>query len=448
MRQVFRGTLFHLLDDPDRNPEAAVVHDDGALLLEDGHVLEAGPWNDIQPLVKGAPVTRFADSLIVPGFIDCHVHFPQVDMLAAPADDLLHWLSAYAFPAESRFHHEEVAAETARFFLDQLLAHGTTSALVFATAHKVAAEALFAESYARGMRLITGKVLMDVNAPAGISDTAETGFMESRSLIREWHGKGRLGYAVTPRFALTSSARQLELAGRLLADHPGVTLHTHLSENRDEIEAVHRLYPECPDYLGVYEKFGLVTPHSVFAHCLHFTASEWQRMGQSGAGIAFCPMSNLFLGSGLFDCQAAARHGVPLGLGTDVGAGTSLSLLATMNEAYKVGQLQQQRLSAFKLFYLATLGAAKTLRLDDRIGNFTPGKEADFLVLDVSRLPLAKRRWQHAASFVEKLFALAMLGDDRAVARTYVAGTCRYLRDQPPPSRAPARRSVEPDREL
>jgi guanine deaminase len=428
MRQVFRGTVFHLLDDPDRGAEAAVVHEDGALLVEDGHIVEAGSWIDIQPLVKGAPVERFPDGLIVPGFIDCHVHFPQVDMMASPGHNLLHWLSAYAFPAESRFHHEDVAAETARFFLDQLLANGTTSALVFATAHKVAAEALFADAFRRNMRLITGKVLMDVNAPAGISDTAETGYMESRALIRDWHGKGRLGYAVTPRFALTSSERQLELAGRLVADHPGVKLHTHLSENTDEVEAVHRLYPECPDYFGVYEKFGLATPHSVFAHCLHLSPEEWARMAKSGSNVAFCPTSNLFLGSGLFNLKVAEAAGVRVGLGTDVGAGTSLSLFATMNEGYKVCQLHKRTLSAFKLFYLATLGAARTLRLDDKIGNFVSGKEADFLVLDVKHLPLARRRWEHASTFAEKLFALAMLGDDRAVARTYVAGALLHER--------------------
>jgi guanine deaminase len=430
MRQVFRGTVFHLLDDPDQGPEAAAVYDDGAIIVEDGHIAEAGPWAEILPQLKGAPVEHFRDGIIAPGFTDAHVHFPQVDILASPGKNLLHWLSAYAFPAEGRYHHEEVAAEAAHFFLDQLLANGTTSALVFATAHKVAAEALFAESYRRNMRILTGKVLMDVNAPAGISDTAETGYMESRHLIRDWHGKGRLGYAVTPRFALTSSERQLELAGRLLAEHPGVKLHTHLSENNDELDAVHKMFPDCADYVAVYEKFGLVTPHSVFAHCLHLSPSEWVRVGKAGAGIAFCPTSNLFLGSGLFNLAAAETAGARVRLATDVGAGTSLSLLATMNEAYKVCQLQKRTMSAFKLFYLATLGAARTLRLDDKIGNFVSGKEADFLVLDAKALPLLQRRWKYATSIQEKLFALALLGDDRAVARTYVAGTCAYERDK------------------
>jgi guanine deaminase len=427
-RQAFRGTIFHLLDDPASSAEAVGHFEDGGLIVEDGHVAEVGAWNEIAPLLKGTPVEHFRDGLIVPGFIDAHVHYPQVDIVASPGSHLLQWLSAYAFPAESRFHHQDVAAETATFFLDQLLANGTTTALVFATAHKVSADALFAEAFRRNMRLITGKVLMDVNAPAGISDTAETGYQESRALIRAWHGKGRLGYAVTPRFALTSSERQLELAGRVLVEHPGVKLHTHLSENHDELAAVHRAFPDCADYFGVYEKFGLATPHSVFAHCLHLSASEWVRLGRSGAGVAFCPTSNLFLGSGLFNLAAAETAHVRVALGTDVGAGTSLSLLATMNEAFKVCQLQHQASGVLKLFYLATLGGARTLRLDDRIGNFAAGKEADFLVLDAKALPLLQRRWAAAHSIIERLFALAMLGDDRAVARTYIAGELAHGR--------------------
>jgi guanine deaminase len=427
-RQAFRGAIFHLLDDP-AAAGAAIHFDDGVLVVEDGHVAELGAWDDVAPRLAQTPVEHFSHGLIVPGFVDAHVHFPQIDIMASPAPNLLSWLSQYAFPAESRFHHEDVAREAARFFLDQLLRNGTTTALVFATAHKVSAEALFAEALARNMRLVTGKVLMDRGAPAGISDTAETGYMESRSLIRAWHGKGRLGYAVTPRFALTSSERQLELAGRLLTEHPGVHLHTHLSENREELTAVHRQFPDCADYFGVYEKFGLATPHSVFAHCLHLSDGEWTRLGKAGSGVAFCPTSNLFLGSGLFDLTAAEAAGVRVGLGSDVGAGTSLSAFATMNEAYKVCQLRRTPTDAHKLFYLATLGGARTLRLDDKIGNFETGKEADFTVLDAAALPLLRRRWDRAASFSEKLFALAMLGDDRAVSRTYVAGALSYTRD-------------------
>ncbi|MDE2183970.1 MAG: guanine deaminase [Alphaproteobacteria bacterium] len=426
-RHAFRGAIFHLLADPEKDGSAVETFDDGVLVVEDGRVAEIGAWSELAPSVERTPVEHI-DGLIIPGFVDAHVHYPQVDVMGAPGPQLLHWLSAYAFPAEARFGDPDVGRDTAKFFLDQLLANGTTTALVFATAHKVSAEALFAEALARNMRIITGKVLMDRNAPPGISDTAETGYMESRSLIRAWHGKGRLGYAVTPRFALTSSERQLELAGRLLLEHPGVHLHTHLSENGDEIAAVRRLFPNCADYVAVYEKFGLLTPYSVFAHCLHLSDGEWTRLGRSGAAVAFCPTSNLFLGSGLFDLAAAERAGARVGLGSDVGAGTSLSPFATMNEAFKVCQLKKHPLDAAKLLYLATLGGACALRVDDKVGNLAVGKEADFVVLDDKSLPLLARRIAHAPSLPERLFAFAMLGDDRAVARTYVTGVLAHKR--------------------
>ena len=429
-RRAYRASIFHLLGEPSAQDPAtqAEYFEDGVLIVEDGHIAGVGAWDDLATQLAGATVERIG-GLLVPGFVDSHVHFPQVDIVASAGSHLLKWLSDYTFPAEVRFHHKDVAAETARFFLDQLLRNGTTTALVFATAHKVSAEALFEEALARNMRIITGKVLMDKNAPAGISDTAETGYQESRALIRTWHGKGRLGYAVTPRFALTSSERQLELAGRLLTEFPGVRLHTHLSENVEELAAVRRMFPDCPDYFAVYEKFGLATQSSVFAHCVHLSPGEWKRFGESGAGVAFCPTSNLFLGSGLFDLSAAHSVGARVGLGTDVGAGTSLSILATMNEAYKVCQLRSHAVDVFKLFYLATLGGARTIGLGDRIGNFETGKEADFIVLDAKTLPLLGRRLAYAAKLPERLFAFAMLGDDRAVLRTYIAGELAYTRD-------------------
>jgi guanine deaminase len=427
-RKAWRGALFHLTGDPGTDgAEAAHTFDDGVLVVEDGHVVEAGAWDVLGPHLKGVPVEK-TGGLIVPGFVDCHVHYPQTDIIASPGTRLLEWLSSYTFPAEERFRHKEVAQEAARFFLGQLLAHGTTTALVFATVHKVSAEALFEEALARNMRLITGKVLMDRGAPPGICDTAETGYVESRALIRQWHGHGRLGYAVTPRFALTSTAEQLEMAGGLLAENPGVHLHTHLAENHEELAAVRRLFPDCADYLAVYEKFGLATPHSVFAHGIHLSDGEWSRLAKSESNIAFCPTSNLFLGSGLFNLAAAQKAGVAVGLATDVGGGTSLSLLQTMNEAYKVCQLRAHPVDAFKLFYLSTLGAARSLRLDDRIGSFAPGREADFVVLDARGSALLARRLAHARSWAEKLFAFAMLGDDRAVARTYVMGELAYSR--------------------
>lgn len=427
-RQVHRAAIFHLLDDPAQHADAPIFHADGGLIVEDGRVAACGAWTDIAPRVGGAEVVAHPNAVIVPGFVDCHVHFPQIDMIASPGGQLLDWLKNYTFPAEARYADPAVATEAAGFFLDQLLAHGTTTALVFATVHKQSAEALFDAALARNMRLAAGKVLMDRNVPENLSDTAESGHADSADLIRRYHGKGRLTYAITPRFAASSTERQLQLAAQLLAENPGALLQTHLSENDAEIAFVLETYPGCRDYLQAYEQFGLATERSVFAHGIHLSPDEWRRLGAHDSAVAFCPTSNLFLGSGLFDLAAAEAAKVRVGLGTDVGAGTSLSQLASMNEAYKVAQLRRQPMDAAKLFYLATLGAAKALRMDAQIGNFVAGKEADFLVLDLGATPMLARRIAHAASPMDKLFALAILGDDRAVAQTYVMGERAFNR--------------------
>jgi len=426
-RRIHRGAIFHLLDDPQHDPNAAQYIPDGALVIEDGHVADVTPWPDREKF-GGEMVAMHRNGLIVPGFVDCHVHFPQIDMIAAPGGQLLDWLEDYTFPAEKRFADPKIATETAAFFLDQLLRHGTTTALVFATVHKHSAEALFDAALARNMRLAAGKVLMDRNCPEDLRDTAETGHADTADLIRRYHGKGRLTYAITPRFSASSTERQLELAAQLLKENPGVLLQTHMSENEAEIRYVLDTYPDCPDYLSTYEKFGLATDRSVFAHCIHLSPDEWRRMGKHGSAVAFCPTSNLFLGSGLFDLAAAEREKVRVGLGTDVGAGTSLSHFATMNEAYKVGQLRRQPFDAAKLFYLATLGGARALKMDDKIGNFAPGKEADLVVLDPAATPVLAHRLAHASTTADKLFALAILGDDRAVKHTYIMGEHAYGR--------------------
>jgi guanine deaminase len=430
-RQAYRSAIFHLLDNPARGGAALDGYfADGVLVVQDGHIVDAGDWNRIGPtLCPETPVTQFPNALIVPGFVDAHVHYPQLDIIASPAPQLLDWLSHHTFPSESRFADRRIADEAAGFFLDQLLRHGTTTALVFATVHPGSVEALFEAALARDMRLAAGKVMMDCRAPADLCDTAQTSYDDSDTLLQTWHGKGRLSYAVTPRFAVTSSERQLELAGKLLRDNPGVLLHTHISENAEEIAEVRRLFPDCADYLGVYEKFGLVTDRSVFAHGVHLSPDEWHRMGRHGSAVAFCPTSNLFLGSGLFNAAVAEGEHVTVALGTDVGGGTSLSLLQTMNEAFKVGQLRQHMLNPFQLFYLATLGGARALKMDGKIGNFLPGKEADFVVLDLAATPMLQRRIAAATSPAEHLFALAMLGDDRAVAQTFVMGRRAYSRD-------------------
>ncbi len=313
-------------------------------------------------------------------------------------------------------------ARSAEFFLDELLRSGTTTALVYASVHPESADAFFTAAQARGARMIAGKVLMDRHCPEFLRDGADSGYAASKALIARWHGKARLGYAVTPRFAPTSSERQLALAGRLLDEHPGVYLQTHVAENRNEVAWASRLFPGSRSYLDVYDRFGLVRPRSVYAHCLHIDDADRARMGAAGAAMAFCPTSNLFLGSGLFDLAGARRHGVRVGLGTDVGAGTSFCQLRSLDEAYKVAQLAGQRLSPLAAFHLATLGGARALYLDDRIGNFLPGKEADFIVLDPAATPLLARRLRHAANVQDTLFALMMLADDRAIAETWLLG--------------------------
>jgi guanine deaminase len=358
----------------------------------------------------------------VPGFIDCHVHFPQLDIIASYGEQLLDWLKRYAYPAEARFADVDYAREIADVFLDELLRNGTTTALVFGTVHAHSADAILQAAGSRGMRLIAGKVLMDSNCPDELQDTAESAYADSKVLIERWHGKGRLGYAITPRFALTSSGEQLAAAGRLASEYPDVWIHTHLAENKAEVEVIARQFPESRSYLDVYDHYGLLRERSVFAHCLHMDDEDRSCMAAKGGAAAFCPTSNLFLGSGLFDLRAMRAANIRVGLGTDVGGGTSLSLLRTASEAYKVLHLQDQAMPASRALYLATLGAAEALYLDDKIGNFEPGKEADFVVLDPAGSELSERRTRVATSIEETMFAITMLADDRHVAATYIAG--------------------------
>jgi guanine deaminase len=428
-RQAYRAGLLHTLDDPSRTPEAVAHHADGLLVVEDGHVAAFGAHADVAPdLPEGTPVEDLRGKLIVPGFVDAHVHFPQVDVIAAWGAQLLDWLHTYTFPAEQAFADRAHADAVAQVFLDQLLAHGTTSALCFGTVHKTSAEALFEAALSRNMRLVAGKVLMDRNAPDGLTDTVETGRADTEALIRGWGGRGRLGYAVTPRFAVTSSDAQLAMAGELLAAHPRVLLHTHMSENAGEIEEVARRFPRDRDYLAVYERHGLVGRRSVFAHCVHCSDDAFGRLARAGASVAFCPSSNLLLGSGLFPLRRAAGHGVNVALATDVGGGGSFSLLSMMAEGYKVGQLAGEPLDPLHAFYLATLAGARALHIDDRVGSLAPGKEADFVVLDPAATPLIARRTAQARTPAETLFVLAVLADDRAVERTYLMGELAHAR--------------------
>jgi guanine deaminase len=423
--QAFRAAILHSLADPREagTEQSYEYFEDGLLVIEDGQVAQIGHAAELLPRQPaGTEVTEYQDALITPGFIDTHIHYPQTGMIASYGEQLLDWLDTYTFPTERAFADPAHARAIADVFLDELLRNGTTTALVFGSVHKASVDAFFEACEKRNLRMIAGKVLMDRNAPDYLTDTAESAYVDSKELIERWHGKGRLHYAVTPRFAPTSTPEQLTLAGKLFKEYPDLYMHTHLSENRKEIEWVRELFPERKGYLDVYDHHGLIGARSVFAHGLHLCDDECKRLGETGSAVAFCPTSNLFLGSGLFDLEKVEGFGVRVGLGTDVGAGTSFSQLQTLNEAYKVMQLQGKKLDPFKSLYLATLGGARALYLDDRIGNLQPGKDADFVVLDYKATPLIDLRLSQAQTLPEKLFALMMLGDDRAVKETYAAG--------------------------
>jgi guanine deaminase len=418
--RAFRGEILSVADDPDVAGPGAIRHfEDGLLVVEDGLVLACGAYADLAGTFAEAKIEPL-EGLIVPGFVDAHVHYPQIECIASHGEQLMQWLERHIFPAEKAFADRAHADAVAAFFLDELLRHGTTSALVFATVHPGSVDALFEAALERDMRIVSGKVLMDLG-PEGLRDTVESGRSDSEALIARWRGRGRLGYAVTPRFVPTSSPEQLESAGAMVAAHPDVLMHTHLSENLGEIEFVASRFPDAADYLDVYDRFGLVGPRSVFAHCVHMSDRALSRMAEAGSGIAFCPTSNMFLGSGLFDLAQADRHRVGLGIGTDIGAGTSLSVLHTLGEAYRTCQLRGASLDPFRALHLATAGGARILGIGDRVGGLLPGQEADFVLLDPAATPLLARRCA-GASLHDRLFALQVLGDDRAVAGTWLRG--------------------------
>ncbi|WP_343349932.1 guanine deaminase [Pseudomonas sediminis] len=429
--KAYRAAILHSLADP------AVVgveqsyqyFEDGILLIENGKVAQVGEASELLPKLTGVEIQQYRDALITPGFIDTHIHYPQTGMIASYGEQLLDWLNTYTFPTEKQFEDKAHAAEVADIFLKELLRNGTTTALVFGSVHPQSVDAFFEAAQKLDLRMIAGKVMMDRNAADYLTDTAESGYAESKALIERWHGKGRLHYAVTPRFAPTSTPEQLDLAGKLFGEYPDLYMHTHISENKAEVAWVKELFPARKGYLDVYDHHKLIGPRAVFAHGVHLCDDECKRLAETGSAVAFCPTSNLFLGSGLFDLNKLEEHGVRVGLGTDVGAGTSFSQLQSLNEAYKIMQLQGKKLDPFKSLYLATLGGANALYLDDKLGNFLPGKDADFLVLDYNATPLISYRMQQAKSLEERLFALTMLGDDRTVKETFAAGVSVHQRD-------------------
>ena len=401
--------------------------EDGVMITEQGKIRWFGTWNDAQDhLPINIEIQHYPEQLIIPGMIDTHIHFPQTEMVGAYGEQLLSWLNTYTFPTEIQFKDKAYASEIAKFFVNELLKNGTTTALVFCTVHPESVDALFEAAEQHQMRLIAGKVMMDRHAPEALCDSADSSYDDSKALIEKWHGQGRALYAITPRFAPTSTPEQLERAGQLKAEHPDVYVHTHLSENKDEIAWVKDLFPAQKGYLDVYHHYGLTGQRSVFAHCVHLEDAEWQCMHETDSAIAFCPTSNLFLGSGLFPLKKTWQQQVKVGLGTDIGAGTSFSLLQTVNEAYKVQQLQGDKLSAYESLYHATIGGAKALDLDDKLGNFNVGKEADFVVLNIKPTALQQLRQSRSKSLEDSLFALFTMGDDRNVEATYIYGQKAY----------------------
>ena len=436
-RIVVRGTLVDYVADPGDvvadDPGARRHIDDGVLVVSGGRIEAHGPAQELLPGLGDVPVVDHRDRIVVPGFIDAHIHYPQLEMIASHGEQLLQWLERYTFPTEQRFSDPAHAATIAEEFLDELLRNGTTTAVVMGSVHRVSADAIFTAAERRGVRLVAGQTMMDRNAPTGLSDTPQSAYDDATALIDAWHQRPgtRLSYAVTPRFAVTSSPEQLRVAARLREEHPSTYVHTHWAENRDEVEWVRRLYPESASYLRVYDDFGLLGPRTVLAHGIHLAPGDVEVLQSTGSAIAHCPSSNLFLGSGLFDLAALRQAGVRIAMGTDVGAGTSFSMLRTLSDAYKVAQLRRvltddganaRSLAVDEALYLITLGSARALGLDAHIGSFDVGKEADFVVLDPEATPLLARRASRAESLEEQLFALMMLGDDRVVEATYVQG--------------------------
>ncbi|GAA0291135.1 guanine deaminase [Rhodovulum strictum] len=421
--ELILGQVLHFAADPfAEGLEAARIETRGGVLVEAGRIVAVGAADALRAAHPGARITDLGAALLSAGFVDAHAHYPQTGIIASWGKRLIDWLNTYTFPEEMRFADPAHAAAVAARYLDLVLAHGTTTVASFCTSHPESVDALFAAAEARGMRIAAGKTCMDRNAPPGLCDTAGRAHDESAALIARWHGRGRLVYAITPRFAPTSTPEQLDALGTLWAEHPTCLMQTHLSEQTEELDWVRALYPEARDYLDVYERAGLLGPGALFGHCIHLTGRERMRLRETGAALIHCPTSNAFIGSGLFDMAGLTAEGQRVGLATDTGGGSSFSMLRTMAAAYEICQLRGRALHPAELWWLATAGGARAMGMADRIGNLAPGMEADLIALDLASTQAIAQRSARAETFWEAVFPTIMMGDDRAIAGVWVNG--------------------------
>lgn len=419
-RTILRGRVLSFVSEPQAIDDSASYRywEDGAVTIEDGKIIAVG---DFDASATGEVIDHHPH-LILPGFIDMHLHYVQSQIIASYAGSLLEWLNTYTFFEEQKFSQQGHAGAVASAFFDELIRNGTTTAVAYCSSHPRSVDAYFGEAEKRNMLMVGGKVMMDRNAPEALCDTAQSSYDDTKALIARWHGKGRSLYAISPRFAITSTPAQLEAAQALVAEHPEAYVQTHLSENDTEITYSMELYPGSPDYTGIYEDYGLLGPKTLLGHCIHLNHRETGVLAETGSVAVFCPTSNLFLGSGLFDRERLLKHGVRLGIATDIGGGTSYSMLRTLDEGYKVLQLRGQRLNPFASFYMATLGNARALSLEGTIGAIAPGNAADLVVLNAGATPAMALRMATVSSLAEELFLLQTMGDDRSVVEVYVAG--------------------------
>ncbi|MGB0499480.1 MAG: guanine deaminase [Rubricella sp.] len=422
--QLILGQTLRFKGDPfSGDPGASAIHDTrGGVLVADGRIEAVGPGSDLHAAHPDAAVTDLGDALLIPGFVDAHAHYPQTGIIASWGKRLIDWLESYTFPEEMRFADPAHAAQVAETYLETCIANGTTSLCSFCTIHPQSVDAIMAAAEARGMRIAAGRVMMDRDtAPEGLRDTAQSSHDESAALIAKWHGKGRLGYAISPRFAPTSTEAQLEAAGALWAQNPTCLMQTHLSEQVEEIAWVRSLYPDDEDYLSIYERHGLAGPGALMGHAIHLTERERAALRRTGSAVIHCPTSNTIIGSGLCDVRGLKALGIPVGLATDVGGGSSFSMLRTMAAAYEISQLRGDPLHPAELLWLATEGSARALRMD-QVGRLAPGMEADLIALDLASTPIIAQRASRAETLWEALFPTIMMGDDRAISAVWIAG--------------------------